>query len=88
MEKLYSLINEKVKENSKALIGISGISLSGKTTFANKLKERYPGQYNVYTISLEENQDVLKESLSNINPSKYYYENAYDFSSIDRKSVV
>ena len=82
MEKLYSLINEKVKENSRALIGISGISLSGKTTFANKLKERYQGQYKVYIISLEENQAVLKESLSNINPSKYYYENAYDFSSI------
>jgi uncharacterized protein len=82
VEKLYSLINNKIKENSKILIGISGINLSGKTTIANKLIEKYQGQYRVYTISLEENQEVLGESLSNINPSKYYYENAYDFPSI------
>lgn len=85
MEELYSLINDKIKENSKVLLGISGISLSGKTTFANKLKEKYKGSYSVYIISLEENEKVLKESFDNKNPSKYYYENAYDFSSIENE---
>lgn len=85
MENLYSLIDDKIKENNKVLIGISGISLSGKTTFANKLKELYQSNYSVYVISLDENQEVLNESLHNINPSKYYYENAYDFCTIKNK---
>ncbi|SFC48005.1 DUF1349 domain-containing protein [Clostridium uliginosum] len=81
-EDLYSLINKNIKENGKVIIGISGISLSGKTTFANRLKEFYESSYNVYLISLDENKDVFKESFKDKNPSKFYYENAYDFCNV------
>lgn len=85
MKNLCSLIDKKLKENNKVLIGISGISLSGKTTFANKLKKSYQSDYKVSVISLNENKEVLSKSFNNINPSKYYYENAYDFCKIKRQ---
>lgn len=84
-EELYSLIHKKIEENGKIIIGISGISLSGKTTFANKLKEFYEANYDISVISLEENEDVFKESLNDKNPCKFYYENAYDFDNLKRE---
>ncbi|GAA0076571.1 hypothetical protein UT300005_09490 [Clostridium sp. CTA-5] len=84
-EELYSLIHKKIEENGKVVIGISGISLSGKTTFANKLKEFYESNYDISVISLEENVDVFKESLNDKNPCKFYYENAYDFDNLKRE---
>ncbi len=80
---IIKLIEDKLKEKSKLVIGISGISLSGKTTYANELKNMLKEKNkNVDLISLENNIKVYEESLKDKNPSKYYYENAYDFNAI------
>ncbi|MCY6372622.1 DUF1349 domain-containing protein [Clostridium ganghwense] len=80
---MYNLIREKLKNKDKILIGISGISLSGKTTFAKEIQNKLENDnYKVQVISLVENENIIKASFNYKNPSKYYYENAFNFNKV------
>lgn len=80
MNGIIEKIENKLQKKPKLIIGISGISLSGKTTFAKDIKANLNIKSQI--ISLQENENVYKKSLDDKNPSKYYYENAYDFDAI------
>lgn len=80
---MYTFIREKLKNKDKILIGISGISLSGKTTVAKELQNNLESDnYKVQVISLVENENIVKDSFNYKNSSKYYYENAFNFNKV------
>ncbi len=85
MKKLYCLVQEKLADKKAIVVGISGISLSGKTTIANQLKSLCEIEHSVYIISLSENVSIYQQSLKTVNPSKYYYENVYDFEALKQE---
>ncbi|HAX71953.1 MAG TPA: hypothetical protein DCY20_00360 [Firmicutes bacterium] len=79
MNQVINLIQMKLKEKNNILVGISGISLSGKTSYAQALHQQL-NNLNIKssTVSISEKDGVLEKALKDLNPSKYVYENGYD----------
>ena len=90
---LQERVSLAFQNNEKVFIGISGISLAGKTTFTKQLlcffqNNEQTKDFEASIISIEEKNEQIKQSLSMpFNQAKHYYENCYDTQQLFQKLI-
>lgn len=78
-EDVYRRIEDRLSQKKQVIIGVSGIRLSGKTGLLGEMTNYFSKSgVSVKSISFSERPGIVEEALNRKNPSKYYYENAFE----------